>query len=193
MERDGTAKVTRLPDTDADGRKSLGMSFFLLSSTMSFGGLLVLYGNLRRDAPAWDAELPLGLAAAATLVIVLSSLTLHAGVRAVLLARPRLLPRWLLATVALGLAFLALEVLLWRRLWSTGFALGTAQAGVFYALTGFHFVHVGVAIALLLWLVPGALRERYHARNHVRVRLIARFWHFLGINWLLIVAALLLW
>lgn len=196
MQRAGEGKVRRLPDTDADGRDSLGMSIFLLSSTMSFGGLLILYANLRGDAawpPSAGAGATLALAIAATLVIAISSVALHGGVQAVVHARPRALPRCLAFTIALGVAFLALEVLIWLRLWHGGFALGTAQAGVFYALTGFHFLHVIVALGLLVWLVPGALRERYHARNHVRVRLVARFWHFLGVNWLLIAAALFLW
>ena len=191
--------VRRLPDTDADGRKSLGMTFFLLSSTMAFGGLLVLYGLLRRDAPAWPPPggrmLPLGLAAAATASITVSSMTLHAGVRAVLRPRARLLFPWLIATLALGLTFVALELALWLDLGSGGFVpgAGNRQAGIFYVLTGFHFAHVLTAVALLLWLVPGARRERYHANDSVRVRLVARFWHFLGINWALLFVAFFVW
>lgn len=191
--------VRRLPDTDADGRKSLGMTFLLLSSTMAFGGLLVLYGLVRRDAPAWPPPggrvLPVELAAAASASIAASSLALHAGVRAVLRPVARLLLPWLLAAIALGLAFLGLEVALWLELWKGGFVLGAAgrQASLFYVLTGFHFAHVAVALGLLAWLVPGARRERYHANDNVRVRLVARLWHFLGVNWALLFLAFFVW
>jgi heme/copper-type cytochrome/quinol oxidase subunit 3 len=191
------AQVQRLPDTDADGRKSLGMTCLLLSSTMAFGGLLVLYGLLRRDAPEWPPPggrvLPLGLASAASLAIACSSIALHTGVRAVVRARPRQLLPALVATLALGAAFLALELVLWLQLWGSGFVFGNRHAGAFYTLTGFHFAHVLLALGLLLWLVPGARRERYHANDHVRVRLVARFWHFLGINWALLFLAFFVW
>jgi heme/copper-type cytochrome/quinol oxidase subunit 3 len=186
-------KVRRLPDSDVDGRKSFGMSLVLLASTMTFGGLLVLYALLRHEAPAWTTPTGASLALVATGAIAASSATLHLGVRALLHARPRALPRCLVATIVLGLAFLAIEIRLWLDLWEAGFVFGTLEAGTFYLLTGFHFVHVLLAVSLVSWLVPGALRERYHARNHVRVRLIARFWHFLGINWALLYVALFLW
>ncbi len=197
--RTGTqlAQVHRLPDTDADGRKSLGMTFVLLSLTMAFGGLLVLYGLLRRDAPSWPPPggrvLPLGLASAATIVIACSSIALQAGVRGVVRARPqRLLPALVVAGT-LGAAFVALEVALWLQLWNSGFVFGNRQTGAFYVLTGYHFAHVVLALGLLLWLVPGAMRERYHANDHVRVRLVARFWHFLGLNWALLFLAFFVW
>ncbi len=190
-------RVRRLPDSDADGRKSLGMSLFLLSSTMAFGGLLLLYGILRADAPNWPPPggrvLPLGLASAATAAIAGSSAALHLGYRALLRARAPLLLPWLLAAICLGLLFVALEIALWLQLWGAGFVLGNRHAGAFYTLTSFHFAHVAIALGLLAWLVPGALRQRYHARENVRVRLVGRFWHFLGINWLLLFAAFFLW
>jgi len=182
--------VQRLPDSDVDGRRSMGMTLFLVSSTMMFGGLLLLHALLRRDAAAWPRPDAVPLALAATAAIAASSATLEAGVRAVLRARPRHLPRWLFATIALGLAFLAIEVCIWIHLWRGGFVPGSPPSGTFYFLTTFHFAHVVIAIGLLAWLVPGALHERYHANEHVRVRLVARFWHFLGINWALLFLAL---
>lgn len=182
----------RLPHTDADGVRSFGMNVFLASSTMMFGALLVLYALLRTGAAHWPRPGGMGLAVAATCAIATSSLVLHRGVQAVLAARQRLLSGRLLATIALGLAFLAIEIVLWRSLWRAGYVAGNPHAGTFYVLTIFHFVHVAVAIGLLSWLVPGALRGRYHANDHVRVRLVARFWHFLGFNWMLLFCSLFL-
>ena len=182
----------RLPHTDANGIRSLGMNFFLASSTMMFGALLLLYALLRKGAVTWERPGGIALAAAATAAIATSSAVLHQGVQALLRARPHLLPSRLLATICLGVAFLAIEVLLWRQLWLDGYVTGNPQAGTFYVLTVFHFLHVAIAIGLLIWLLPGSLQRRYHANDHVRVRLVARFWHFLGVNWLLLFVALFL-
>lgn len=167
------------------------MTLFLLSSTMAFGALLLIHGLLKHGAATWP-RLPAGLAAMATATIAASSIALHLGVRNVLLARPQRLLRWLCAALLLGGGFLVVEVILWTALWRGGLVIGNPPGGTFYAITGFHGLHVTVALGLLVSLVPGALHSRYHANDHVRVRLIARFWHFLGIHWLLIFGALFL-
>lgn len=186
------ATVRKLPHTDEQGIRSLGMTCFLLASTMAFGGMLVLHLALGGRPPPHADPLPFRLAAVATGLLLLSSAVLHRGVRSVLRARPRKLLPALVATLGLGLLFLAVELVIWRSLWRDGYAFGVGRAGSFYAVTCFHFVHVAVALGLLVWLLPGAAAGRYHGRAHVRVRLVARFWHFLGIHWLLIVWALFL-
>lgn len=188
--REDLAEIRRLPDTDPDGRKSFGMNLFLLSSTMMFGGLLLLYGMLRKGAPLWPPEgathLPLLLPALATVVILGSSLVLERGVRAVVRARPRQLIAPLCGTILLGLLFVALELRLWTQVWARGLAANEPFGSTFYLITSFHGLHVVIAIGLLLWLLRGAVHTRYHGNDHVRVRLVARFWHFLGVNWALI-------
>lgn len=184
------AEIRRLPDTDPDGRKSFGMNLFLFSSTMMFGGLLLLYWMLRRGAPLWPpagrTQLPLALPALATVVIASSSFVLDRGVRAVVGARPRELLGPLCLTIGLGLLFVALEITLWFQVWAAGIEANEPFGSTFYLITSFHAFHVVIALGLLVWLLVGAVHTRYHGNDHVRVRLVARFWHFLGINWALI-------
>ncbi len=53
---------------------------------------------------------------------------------------------------------------------------------MFYALTGFHALHVVAGIGALLFLVFTA--TRYTAHSHRPVRLCTMFWHFIDAVWI---------
>lgn len=186
--------LTQLPDGDPKGVRSFGTTLVLTSSAMMFGSLVLLYVLLRADAPTWpppeSSALPTALPALATGVIALSSLTMELGVRAVRRARPWALPRWIACTFALGLVFLLSISWLWAGLVSAGFSSQNPHGGLFYVMTAFHGLHVAIAMGLLGWLYAGARRGRYHGRDTVAVRMVGRFWHFLGVCWLSIFLAL---
>jgi cytochrome c oxidase subunit 3 len=102
----------------------VGLVVFLASWTIMFGALFFAYALLRLRAPAWPPAglpaLPLALPAVNTLLLLVSSATLHLGWRGVRSDRPaRLLP-WLLVTVALGSIFMVLQAVVWVGLWNSG-------------------------------------------------------------------------
>jgi cytochrome c oxidase subunit 3 len=87
--------------------------------------------------------------------------------------------RWLLATMTLGAAFLALLIREWivipLKIDENPF--GT----IFYTLTGFHGLHVlggVVAMGVLMW------RTWYRGLKHGSVEVISYYWHFVDIVWL---------
>lgn len=180
--------LTPLPDGDPRGIRSFGTSLIIVASAMMFAGLVLLYVILRLDAPVWpppdSSPLPILLPALATGVIALSSLTMELGVRSVRRARRWALPGWLAITFCLGLVFLVLVGWLWGGLMSEGFRSTNAHGGLFYVMTAFHGLHVLVALGLVAWLYLGAKRGRHHGRDTVAVRMVGRFWHFLGLGWL---------
>lgn len=186
--------MTPLPDGDPGGIRAFGTTLVIVASAMMFAGLVLLYVILRVEAPSWpppgSSALPILLPSLATLVIALSSLTMELGVRSVRRARPWALPRWLAATFSLGLAFLILVIWLWVGLVAAGFSSRNPHGGLFYVMTAFHGLHVLVAMGLLGWLYLGAKRGRHHGRDTVAVRMVGRFWHFLGLGWLSIFLAL---
>ena len=53
-------------------------------------------------------------------------------------------------------------------------------------LTGFHFVHVMVAVVLLSALLRAVGRGRYHAADHQDVEAGGVFWHMCDLIWLLL-------
>jgi heme/copper-type cytochrome/quinol oxidase subunit 3 len=89
-----------------------GMWWFLASEVMVFGALIITYVVNRMAAGGWDAErahVNARIAAVNTLLLLTSSLTVVLALQAerdATLARTR---RFLLATIGLGLGFLALK------------------------------------------------------------------------------------
>ncbi len=130
-----------------------GMWTFLATDAMGFAGLFVAYGVLRVRADAWPdprAHLGLGLAAAMTFGLLASAFTMTLAARATA-ARARL--GWLVATAGLGLAFLGAEIAEYRRLWTAAdpVRIGSGlYGGTFYALTGYHGLHVAAGVLCLL-------------------------------------------
>ena len=165
----------------SSGVGNAGMWIFLATDAMGFGGLFIAYGVLRARAATWpDARAHLALAPAAvmTFALLVSAFTAAQAARA---ARPGARRGWLVATAILGLAFLAGEVAEYRRLAAGAdpVRLGPDLFGAtFYALTGYHGLHV---LAGLLVLVGLLVAPRTRAR-HLEVAAI--FWHFVDLAWI---------
>src|SRR6266705_4990414 len=90
---------------------------FLMAGTMLFAGLVGGYLVLRYASAAWPSpgmpRLPVRLAGFNTLVIASSSLALLRGVRSLRSLDARGLRRGLLGASALGVLFLALQMVQW--------------------------------------------------------------------------------
>ena len=141
------------------------MWVFLVTDAMWFGALLLGYAVLRARADAWPdvaARLNVPLAAAATIALVGSSLTLLRG---------RVVP-----TLVLGAAFLGAQALEYVGLGRHGVGFGHDLASsIFFVATGWHGLHV-VAAAIAL-----AARPRSPAA--------ALLWQFVDAVWLVLFTA----
>lgn len=88
-------------------------------------------------------------------------------------------------------AFLAVQVWAWQVLYAGQvMPAGNPAASFFYLLTALHGLHV--AGGLIAWSVTatGLWRKATPARAQQRIRLCARYWHFLLIVWILLFATL---
>jgi cytochrome c oxidase subunit 3 len=63
---------------------------------------------------------------------------------------------------------------------------GKAQLfyGLYFAMTGVHFLHMVIGIALLLLFLRPARRGRFTAGDFVPVELMGLYWHFVDIVWI---------
>ena len=160
----------------------------LLAGVMFFAGLLGAYFVLRYSGPGYPApgmpRLPVVLAGFNTVVIALSSLVLRWGVRAMRALDARGLRRRLALAAGLGMTFVVLQGVQWRRLLALGLTFaGTTYGTTFYVITGAHAVH---ALSGVIWLVSIAARQRELWVPERRRRLIeacALYWHFVGLVW----------
>jgi len=163
---------------------------FLATDAMGFGGLLAAYGVLRARAAAgaWPdprSRLALAPAAAMTFALLTSSLTMTLAMRAPGTRERR---RWLLATLALGVAFLVGAAMEYGHLLG-GASMGLASdlfASTFYVITGFHGLHVLAGVVGIGFM----LRAKHGAQA---IETMGLYWHFVDVAWMPIFSVVYLW
>ncbi|MCA9618784.1 MAG: cytochrome c oxidase subunit 3 [Myxococcales bacterium] len=171
-----------------DFTPAVGMAVALAAFGMMFAGLFFVYAGLRVRSDFWPPpgmpRPPLLLPSANTLVMLVSSGTLVHALRRGRLGDGRGMAQWLGLTVGLGVAFVALQLLLWRQMMAMGvtMASGGAFASVLYVLTVLHALHVAAGVVVLVRLYLRA-RRTTAARDTTGLRAGAMFWHFVDLVW----------
>ena len=168
-----------------------GFWVFLMSDAVAFALLFALYGTMvgaTAGGPGPADEFKLGTAFVETLILLSSSFTF--GLASIALKRDRTAKRlvlWLGVTLALGLAFLGMEVHDFVTMVSHGAeASRSAFLSGFFVLVGTHGLHVTIGviwIAVMLVQIGGEGRDERVRINLVRLSL---FWHFLDVIWIAI-------
>lgn len=179
----------RPPQARADDTAWLGMVIFLGSWAMMFGSLFFAYGVLRLRQPGWPPPgtpaLPRLLPAVNTVVLGFNALALQRALNAARRGQRSQSITALVAGLLVGIAFVVLQVLLWKSLFDSGLALGDGSlAAVVYGLTGFHALHVLGGLLGLALLLPAMLNGSLNAARNNRLRLWVMYWHFVGLVWL---------
>jgi cytochrome c oxidase subunit 3 len=118
-----------------------------------------------------------------TLALLLSSATLEVGRRRLRGWDLRGAQAWVTATGALGVLFVAGQIVGWRQLAERGvFLASNPHSSFFYVLTGVHVVHL---LGGLAWfaVVARRLQRLRVTPGEDGLRLFATYWHFLGGLW----------
>ncbi len=179
---------------------TIGMMVALGSWTMMFGALFFMYLALRAQTTAWPPpgqHLPMLLPAINTGVIVASSITLVGALESLRGGHHRKSVTWMSVTLALGILFVALQLLLWRTMWLDGLTSSAGTLGtVVYGLTVLHAIHVVAGVMVLAYLLTQALSnargaDRMHKRM-LSLRLCGMFWHFVDAVWVLMFVGMFL-
>ena len=88
----------------------------------------------------------------------------------------------LILTVALGIAFLALQVYEYHE---APFALSTGAYGAtFYMLTGFHGMHVTLGTIMLIVILFRSIAGHFTPERHFAFEAVSWYWHFVDVVWL---------
>lgn len=170
------------------GTANVGMAIFLGTLAMLFAALFFAYGVMRAQAPAWppvgSAPLPRAALALNTLALLAASLALRGAGAAAKSGDAVGARRRSLGALLLGAGFLAAQALVWRSLVFVGGGPASGIYGsVFFAISGFHALHVvGGLVALALVVVRLAAPADVTAR---RLRLCAVYWDFVLAVWAL--------
>ncbi len=178
---------------------NLGMWTFLATEILFFGGLFVSYAIYRHF---YDADFITGVKHTLILygtinssLLLTSGLTMALAVQAATENRTRVIVPLLLATICLGLAFLACKGMEYRQdltdkvlprydfdptlpLHSQLFFW------LYWGMTGLHAIHMIVGIGLLIVLTVMAWRGRFSAQYYTPLEIIGLYWAFVDIVWI---------
>ena len=173
----------------------LGMLLFIISEIMLFGAFFTAYFFIRVVGGAeWfpfdGLELPVGIAAVNTAILVSSSFTMHWALEGARNENRRALKAGILTTLLLGLTFLTIQINEYIHL---GFPISeNAQTTVFYSLTGLHGAHVFVGLTLLTIVTIRSFRGHFSAKEHRGVEVPGIYWHFVDVMWILVFSSIYL-
>ena len=171
-----------------------GLTTFLVADGMTFAGFFAAYLTFRAVNPLPEGstyELELLLPTINTVLLLVSSFTFHRAGKECRANRLAAARNWLLVTGALGVAFLAGQMV---EYFSLPFGLtDNLFASTFYALTGFHGLHVtlgAICIAIVaLQTRPGGVIT---ADKHFGLEAAELYWHFVDGIWVVLYGILYL-
>jgi cytochrome c oxidase subunit III len=184
----------------------VGMWIFLLSDGFSFGGLLLSYGILRGGSDYWgcttdaiaqkfgcvlEPHLGVPFTALLTFILICSSVTMVLAHAAAVDGDRRGTMKWLALTILGGLMFLCGQVWEYWGWWiphhgllHEGLNFGASHyATTFYAITGFHGMHVTTGVIYLSTVLAGTALGKTDANT---IEVVGLFWHFVDLVWILV-------
>ena len=184
-EHHGPPKPNQSSRVDA---QTLGIYLFIISEVMLFGAFFTAYFFLRvvkgDPWPAPGTAIPVLVAAVNTAVLVSSSFTMQWASMSAKNGNRAGMRAGLFATFFLGLTFLSVQLNEYVHLgWAPH---DTAQASIFYGLTGLHGAHVTVGLILLLFANIRAIRGHFSPEEHRGVEVPGIYWHFVDVMWIFV-------
>jgi nitric oxide reductase NorE protein len=153
----------------------------IFSELVAFGLLLGAFAVAHAVNPAVFAAgqgmLDARLAGLNTIVLITSGWAAARGAAAARVARPRLSRRWLLLAMALGAGFIAIKLTEYAREVAGGVGLETSPFfTLYFLLTGFHLLHVGLGIVILAVVCRRAAPASVETGT--------AFWHMVDLVWI---------
>ena len=171
--------------------EKLGMWAFLGSDCLLFGGLISTFILLRSKGVVAGPEVKdlydIPFTSVSSFVLLMSSLTMVLALAGIQRGDHRRARVWLLTTALLGAVFVSGQVYEFSVFYREGLGFSTnLQSSAFYALTGFHGVHVTVGILMLLSLYTMSLRGNLPTERSETVEIVGLYWHFVDVVWIVI-------
>jgi cytochrome c oxidase subunit III len=142
-------------------------------------------------SPDWVAVSLPHILYLSTALLALGSVTFEMARRALRVDGGKACARWITVTIALGVGFLAGQLLAWRELASRGLHVASNPGSFFfYLLTGAHGVHLLVGIVSLVAVRRFVSRPSQREARANAVAVMALYWHFMDGLWLALLALL---
>ena len=169
--------------------RMFGLITFLIADGMTFAGFFAAYLTYKAVNPLPDGaiyELELPIPTINTILLLVSSATFHKAGKALLKNKNYHAQKWLIVTATLGIAFLICQLLEYFNL---PFGLtDNLFASTFYALTGFHGLHVTLGTLMILIISWQTRSEggRITNQNMFPLEAVELYWHFVDGIWVVL-------
>jgi cytochrome c oxidase subunit 3 len=204
-------------NNQVDGSFRWAMGWFIFSEVMFFAAFfgalfytrvlsvpdLASFDNLKLLYPhfsdVWPSAGPafkekftpmtaFGLPALNTLLLLSSGATITWAHWGLLKNNRKQLIFGLILTIALGIAFLACQVIEYHEAYTEhNLKLTTGVFGsTFFMLTGFHGFHVTLGVTMLIVILFRCIFGHFKPDHHFGFEAVAWYWHFVDVVWLML-------
>jgi cytochrome c oxidase subunit III len=173
----------------ARGLNWWGMVFFIASESLIFANLIAayLYLEIRNGAVGWRFD-NIVLPAIGTVILLSSSLWVHFAGTSIRKGNVKNTIIGLTGTIAFGVAFLVFQGFEYTNLIvNEKFTLSSSIFGsAFYALTGFHGLHVTIGLIFLAICLIRTCLGHFDGKKHFAIEAAEMYWHFVDIVWIFV-------
>jgi cytochrome c oxidase subunit 3 len=174
--------------------KKFGLYISFASIMMMFTGLTSAH-IVRQSAGNWlEFKIP-PIFFISTVVILLSSATIHLSYKSFLKGREQQYKWLMVLSAVLGFAFIVLQYEGWQQLNAIGVDLKGNPSGSFvYAISGIHAAHVlgGIGAIAVALLHAFSLPFKVTPVRKLRFELTAQYWHFVDFLWVYLIVFLVM-
>ena len=179
-------------------RYRIGVWVAISSILMLFVALASAYIVRSASGNDWQPIVMPNVLWLSTALILISSLTMEVSRRSLKQKSDTGYGRWLIITIALGLAFLASQVIAWRQLVRQGAYLASnPYNSFFYLFTAAHGLHLLGGILALSYLMLRTTKKRGTVEGELRRGAAAGaatiYWHFMDGLWVGLFLLLFFW
>jgi len=168
----------------------LAMWLFLGSECLLFGGLIstyMLYRGRHGNGPGPAQLFDIPLTSVSSFILLMSSLTMVLAVNAAKRHDDSTTNKWLITTALLGALFVGAQVYEFTVFYAEGIGFTTSLfSSSFFALTGFHGVHVTLGVVMLVVMAAIITRNKATGDKAEAVEIVGLYWHFVDVVWVVI-------
>lgn len=171
----------------SDRSYKLLLLFAMVSMTMMFAGLTSAF-VISKSRADWlqDFVMPTPFFIS-TVIIIGCSVTFHLAKKAIQKDDRSNTTVWLLATLALGLAFVFFQFKGFDEVIQQGYYFTGSESNItttfLYVVTITHLAHLAGGLISLLIIIYNHFKQKYNSRQTLGIELGAMYWHFLDLLW----------
>ena len=157
---------------------NLATALFIGASSILFLTLFIVWAI--RSFP--DFEIPVSFYLN-TIVILMSSILLYSGQEKIKDDDTNKGAMMIYFSGLLGIVFAGVQVLGWREIMKTQ----SVSQNIIIPFTAVHFLHIAIGVTLLYTVFKKVKSLNIHSKDMSFLTNVSRFWHFLGLIWILFI------